>query len=182
MGVPVPHARGFALQVGGLASAAALYAGFRRAPPCTVGGALLISGATAGLAGARWSGGTHRPSRPTIPGGLWLRGHWPSWGATTRLAWCSRRCSLGMFTIGAELARSPGLPKSLTGCSRGLLLFTLLACDTLIAYPRALGGCAQEEETLMESYALLLGSAESPAPCWPFAALGLLINSGRRAS
>ena len=37
--------------------------------------------------------------------------------------------------IGGELAQSRlGLPKSLTGVFQGLLLFTLLACDTLIAY------------------------------------------------
>jgi len=40
-----------------------------------------------------------------------------------------------MFYIGGELAQSRlGLPKSLTGVFQGLLLFTLLACDTLIAY------------------------------------------------
>ena len=37
--------------------------------------------------------------------------------------------------IGGELAQSRlGLPKSLTGVFQGLLLFTLLACDTLIHY------------------------------------------------
>jgi simple sugar transport system permease protein len=40
-----------------------------------------------------------------------------------------------MFYIGGELAQSRlGLPKSLTGVFQGLLLFTLLACDTLISY------------------------------------------------
>jgi len=40
-----------------------------------------------------------------------------------------------MFYIGGELAQSRmGLPKSITGVFQGLLLFTLLACDTLIAY------------------------------------------------
>jgi len=40
-----------------------------------------------------------------------------------------------MFYIGGELAQSRlGLPKSLTGVFQGLLLFALLACDTLIAY------------------------------------------------
>jgi simple sugar transport system permease protein len=40
-----------------------------------------------------------------------------------------------MFYIGGELAQSRlGLPKSLTGVFQGLLLFTLLACDTLIVY------------------------------------------------
>jgi simple sugar transport system permease protein len=54
---------------------------------------------------------------------------------------------MSMFYIGGELAQSRlGLPKSLTGVFQGLLLFTLLACDTLIAYrirrkaaPKAVG-------------------------------------------
>jgi ABC-type uncharacterized transport system permease subunit len=42
---------------------------------------------------------------------------------------------MSMFYIGGELAQSRlGLPKSITGVFQGLLLFTLLACDTLIAY------------------------------------------------
>jgi simple sugar transport system permease protein len=42
---------------------------------------------------------------------------------------------MSMFYIGGELAQSRlGLPKSLTGVFQGLLLFTLLACDTLIYY------------------------------------------------
>jgi ABC-type uncharacterized transport system permease subunit len=40
-----------------------------------------------------------------------------------------------MFYIGGELAQSRlGLPKALTGVFQGLLLFALLACDTLIYY------------------------------------------------
>ncbi|MNH35894.1 hypothetical protein D3C79_966350 [compost metagenome] len=42
---------------------------------------------------------------------------------------------MSMFYIGGELAQSRlGLPKSLTGVFQGLLLFTLLACDTLVTY------------------------------------------------
>jgi general nucleoside transport system permease protein len=42
---------------------------------------------------------------------------------------------MSMFYIGGELAQSRmGLPKSITGVFQGLLLFALLACDTLIAY------------------------------------------------
>ena len=42
---------------------------------------------------------------------------------------------MSMFYIGGELAQSRlGLPKSLTGVFQGLLLFSLLACDTLMAY------------------------------------------------
>jgi general nucleoside transport system permease protein len=40
---------------------------------------------------------------------------------------------MSMFYIGGELAQSRlGLPKSLTGVFQGLLLFSLLACDTLV--------------------------------------------------
>jgi simple sugar transport system permease protein len=40
-----------------------------------------------------------------------------------------------MFYIGGELAQSRmGLPKSMTGVFQGLLLFSLLACDTLVNY------------------------------------------------
>ncbi len=42
---------------------------------------------------------------------------------------------MSMFYIGGELAQSRlGLPRSLTGVFQGLLLFTLLACDTLMHY------------------------------------------------
>jgi ABC-type uncharacterized transport system permease subunit len=42
---------------------------------------------------------------------------------------------MSMFYIGGELAQSRlGLPKSVTGVFQGLLLFALLACDTLITY------------------------------------------------
>ena len=42
---------------------------------------------------------------------------------------------MSMFYIGGELAQSRlGLPKSLTGVFQGVLLFSLLACDTLIYY------------------------------------------------
>jgi simple sugar transport system permease protein len=42
---------------------------------------------------------------------------------------------MSMLYIGGELAQSRlGLPKSITGVFQGLLLFTLLASDTLIAY------------------------------------------------
>jgi general nucleoside transport system permease protein len=42
---------------------------------------------------------------------------------------------MSMFYIGGELAQSRlGLPKSVTGVFQGLLLFCLLACDTLIHF------------------------------------------------
>ena len=125
---------GFALQVGGLAPAAARYAGFssRRA----LWTALLVSGATAGLAGALEVAGPIGQLTPHVPAGYGF--------AAIIVAFVGRLHPLGMvlsailmsmFYIGGELAQSRlGLPKSLTGVFQGLLLFTLLACDTLINY------------------------------------------------
>ena len=125
---------GFALQVGGLAPAAARYAGYsaRRA----LWTALLISGAAAGLAGALEVAGPIGQLTPYVPAGYGF--------AAIIVAFVGRLHPLGMvfaavlmsmFYIGGELAQSRmGLPKSLTGVFQGLLLFMLLACDTLIAY------------------------------------------------
>ena len=125
---------GFALQVGGMAPAAARYAGFssRRA----LWTALLISGGTAGLAGALEVAGPIGQLTPYVPAGYGF--------AAIIVAFVGRLHPVGMvfsallmsmFYIGGELAQSRlGLPKSLTGVFQGLLLFTLLACDTLIAY------------------------------------------------
>ena len=53
---------------------------------------------------------------------------------------------MSMFYIGGELAQSRlGLPKSLTGVFQGLLLFTLLACDTLIHYRVAEAGARRRK-------------------------------------
>ncbi|RZJ15564.1 MAG: ABC transporter permease, partial [Acidovorax sp.] len=125
---------GFAQQVGGLAPAAARYAGFssRRA----LWTALLISGGAAGLAGALEVAGPIGQLTPYVPAGYGF--------AAIIVAFVGRLHPVGMilsailmsmFYIGGELAQSRlGLPKSLTGVFQGLLLFTLLACDTLIAY------------------------------------------------
>ncbi len=125
---------GFALQVGGMAPAAARYAGFssRRA----LWTALLISGGAAGLAGALEVAGPLGQLTPYVPAGYGF--------AAIIVAFVGRLHPVGMvfsailmsmFYIGGELAQSRlGLPKSLTGVFQGLLLFTLLACDTLIAY------------------------------------------------
>jgi len=126
--------RGFALQVGGLAPAAARYAGFssRRA----LWSALLISGALAGLAGALEAAGPLGQLTPHVPVGYGF--------AAIIVAFVGRLHPVGvvfaailmsMFYIGGELAQSRlGLPKALTGVFQGLLLFALLACDTLIHY------------------------------------------------
>lgn len=126
--------RGFALQVGGLAPAAARYAGFssRRA----LWTALLMSGGLAGLAGALEAAGPLGQLTPYVPAGYGF--------AAIIVAFVGRLHPVGivfsavlmsMFYIGGELAQSRlGLPKALTGVFQGLLLFSLLACDTLIHY------------------------------------------------
>lgn len=125
---------GFAQQVGGLAPMAARYAGFSsRAALWT---ALMISGAAAGLAGALEVAGPVGQLTPYIPVGYGF--------AAIIVAFVGRLHPVGlvfsavlmsMFYIGGELAQSRlGLPKSLTGVFQGLLLFSLLACDTLVNY------------------------------------------------
>ncbi|WP_374561946.1 ABC transporter permease [Ideonella sp.] len=126
--------RGFALQVGGLAPAAARYAGFssRRA----LWTALLMSGGLAGLAGALEAAGPLGQLTPYVPAGYGF--------AAIIVAFVGRLHPVGivfsavlmsMFYIGGELAQSRlGLPKALTGVFQGMLLFSLLACDTLIHY------------------------------------------------
>jgi len=126
--------KGFQLQVGGLAPAAALYAGFSARSALWT--ALLLSGGMAGLAGGLEAAGPLGQLTPYVPAGYGF--------AAIIVAYVGRLHPVGivfsgvlmsMFYIGGELAQSRlGLPKSLTGVFQGLLLFTLLACDTLIHY------------------------------------------------
>ena len=126
--------RGFALQVGGLAPAAARYAGFSSRGALWT--ALLISGGMAGLAGGLEAAGPLGQLTPYVPAGYGF--------AAIIVAYVGRLHPVGivfsgllmsMFYIGGELAQSRlGLPKSLTGVFQGLLLFSLLVCDTLIHY------------------------------------------------
>ncbi|MBB4845881.1 simple sugar transport system permease protein [Paucibacter oligotrophus] len=125
---------GFALQVGGLAPAAARYAGFSSQGALWT--TLLVSGGLAGLAGALEVAGPLGQLTPYVPAGYGF--------AAIIVAFVGRLHPLGivfsgllmsMFYIGGELAQSRlGLPKSITGVFQGLLLFSLLASDTLIHY------------------------------------------------
>jgi simple sugar transport system permease protein len=125
---------GYAQQVGGLAPAAARYAGFSSRKALWV--ALLVSGGAAGLAGALEVAGPIGQLTPHIPVGYGF--------AAIIVAFVGRLHPVGivfsailmsMFYIGGELAQSRlGLPKSINGVFQGLLLFSLLACDTLIHY------------------------------------------------
>jgi len=125
---------GFRQEVSGLAPAAARYAGFSSRRALWV--AMLVSGGAAGLAGALEVAGPIGQLTPYVPAGYGF--------AAIIVAFVGRLHPVGvvfsailmsMFYIGGELAQSRlGLPKSLTGVFQGLLLFNLLACDTLMAY------------------------------------------------
>jgi simple sugar transport system permease protein len=125
---------GFQLQVGGLAPAAARYAGFSSRRMLWL--ALLLSGGLAGLAGGLEAAGPLGQLTPHVPAGYGF--------AAIIVAFVGRLHPVGvvfsailmsMFFIGGELAQSRlGLPKSITGVFQGLLLFALLACNTLIHY------------------------------------------------
>jgi simple sugar transport system permease protein len=125
---------GFKQEVSGQAPAAARYAGFSSRRSLWV--ALLVSGGAAGLAGALEVAGPIGQLTPYVPAGYGF--------AAIIVAFVGRLHPVGvvfsavlmsMFYIGGELAQSRlGLPKSLTGVFQGLLLFNLLACDTLMAY------------------------------------------------
>jgi simple sugar transport system permease protein len=130
---------GFQLTVGGLAPAAARYAGFsaRRA----LWTALLMSGAMSGLAGALETAGPLGQLTPHVPAGYGF--------AAIIVAFVGRLHPLGivlssilmsMLYIGGEIAQARlGLPKSVTGVFQGFLLFALLGCDSLIHYRVRLG-------------------------------------------
>ena len=126
--------RGYQLQVGGLAPAAARYAGFSSRK--TLWSSLLICGALSGLAGACEVLGPMGQLTPTVS---------PGYGfAAIIVAFVGRLHPVGvlfssfvmaLFYIGGELAQSRlGLPSAITGVFQGILLFALLACDVLIQY------------------------------------------------
>jgi len=123
---------GYRLQVGGTAPLAARYAGF--SSRSSLWTALLVSGAFAGLAGA---------FEVTGPIGQLLPSISPGYGFTAIIvAFVGRLHPVGavfggvvmsLFYIGGEMAQSRlGLPSALGWVFQGMLLFFLLACDTLI--------------------------------------------------
>ncbi len=126
--------RGYQLQVGGLAPAAARYAGFssRRA----LWTSMLVCGALAGVAGVGEVIGPIGQLTPSVS---------PGYGfAAIIVAYVGRLHPLGvvfssfimaLFYIGGELAQSRlGLPSAITGVFQGMLLFFLLGADVLIGY------------------------------------------------
>jgi simple sugar transport system permease protein len=123
---------GYRLEVGGLAPAAARYAGY--SAKSALWTTLLVSGALAGLAGALEVAGPVGQLTTHVPLGYGF--------AAIIVAFVGRLNPIGvtfssvlmsMFYIGGEMSQSRlGLPKSITGVFQGLLLFSLLSCDTFI--------------------------------------------------
>ena len=126
--------RGFQLQVGGLAPAAARYAGFSARGALWT--SLMISGGMAGLAGAMEAVGPLKQLTPHISTGYGFTAIIVCYvGRLHPVGIVLSGLLLSMFLIGGELGQSRlGLPNALTGVFQGLLLFLLLACDTLINY------------------------------------------------
>jgi len=125
---------GYQLQIGGLAPAAARYAGF--SARASLWGAMLISGGMAGLAGAMEAVGPLRQLTPHVSTGYGFTAIIVCFvGRLHPIGIVFSGMLLSMFLIGGELGQSRlGLPNALTGVFQGLLLFLLLACDTLIDY------------------------------------------------
>jgi simple sugar transport system permease protein len=126
--------RGMQLQVGGPAPAAARYAGFSaRAALWT---ALLTSGGLAGVAGAFEVAGPMGQLTPYVSNGYGFTAIIVAFvGRLHPLGCVLSSVLLSAFLIGGELAQSRiGLPSALTGVFQGVLLISLLGCDTFIQY------------------------------------------------
>jgi simple sugar transport system permease protein len=125
---------GFRMQVAGLAPAAAAYAGFSDKRNIWI--ALLLCGATAGLAGiCEVAGPIGRLQQQISPG----------YGfAAIIVAWIGRLHPIGvvfgamlmsLLYLGGESAQmGMSLPSAITGLFQGLLLFYLLAADLFITF------------------------------------------------
>jgi len=126
--------QGYQLQVGGLAPAAARYAGFSERT--ALWASLLLSGAMAGLAGAMEAAGPLQRLTPHVSTGYGFTAIIVAFvGRLHPAGILGAGLLLSMVLIGGELAQSRmGLPNALTGVFQGLLLFILLACDTLVHY------------------------------------------------
>ena len=124
--------RGFQLQVGGLAPAAAAYAGFSARGALWL--SLLLSGALAGLAGAMEVAGPVRQVTPYLSVGLGFTAIIVCFvGRLHPLGIVAAGVLLSLMLIGGELAQSRlGLPNAMASVLQGVLLLILLACDTFI--------------------------------------------------
>jgi simple sugar transport system permease protein len=130
---------GLQLQVGGPSPAAARYAGFSSRG--AVWTTLLVSGGLAGVAGAFEVAGPMGQLTPHVSSGYGFTAIIVAFvGRLHPLGCVLGSLLLSVFLIGGELAQSRvGLPSALTGVFQGVLLLSLLACDTLVHYRVRLG-------------------------------------------
>jgi simple sugar transport system permease protein len=124
--------RGIQLQVGGPAPAAARYAGF--SSRSAIWTTLLVSGGLAGVAGAFEVAGPMGQLTPHVSSGYGFTAIIVAFvGRLHPLGSILGSLVLSVFLIGGELAQSRvGLPSALTGVFQGMLLLSLLGCDTFI--------------------------------------------------
>jgi ABC-type uncharacterized transport system permease subunit len=125
---------GLQLQVGGTAPAAARYAGF--SSRVALWTALLVSGGLAGVAGAFEVVGPMGQLTPYVSNGYGFTAIIVAFvGRLHPLGCVLGSVLLSMILIGGELAQSRiGLPSAVSGVFQGVLLLSLLGCDTLIQY------------------------------------------------
>ncbi len=126
--------RGLQLQIGGPAPAAARYAGFSARSALWT--CLLTSGAFAGVAGAFEAAGPMGQLTPYVSTGYGFTAIIVAFvGRLNPLGCVLASGLLSMFLIGGELAQSRvGLPAALAGVFQGVLLLSILACDTLVQF------------------------------------------------
>ena len=124
--------KGYQLQVSGQAAAASRYAGFSARSTLWI--CMLTSGAFAGVAGAYEVAGPMGQLTPYVSVGYGFTAIIVAFVGRLHPVGCvAASVLLSMFLIGGQLAQSRiGLPAALTGLFQGILLFSLLACDTLI--------------------------------------------------
>jgi simple sugar transport system permease protein len=126
--------RGIQLQTGGAAPLAARYAGFSSRAALWI--VILTSGGLAGIAGAVEAAGPMGQLTPHVSTGYGFTAIIVAFvGRLHPLGCVLGSVLLSTFLIGGELAQSRiQLPSALAGVFQGVLLFSLLACDTLIQY------------------------------------------------
>jgi simple sugar transport system permease protein len=125
---------GFQMSVGGAAPTAARYAGFSRSRSIWLG--LMISGATAGLAGMMEAAGPLGQLTPVLSPGYGFTAIIVAFvGRLTPLGVVFGGLLLSLLYLGGEAVQmSLNLPAALTRTFQGALLFFLLAADVLILY------------------------------------------------
>jgi simple sugar transport system permease protein len=125
---------GFQMSVGGAAPAAARYAGFKQSRAIWIG--LLVSGATAGLAGMMEAAGPLGQLTPVLSPGYGFTAIIVAFvGRLTPLGVVFGGLLLSLLYLGGEAVQMTlSVPASATRTFQGMLLFFLLAADVLILY------------------------------------------------